>query len=166
MAACSKCGSVVSEGAVFCSGCGSPVSAGSSPVAVPPPPQAVQPPPPSSAAGTGLSSNVAAALSYLLGFITGIIFLVMEPYKRDPFVRFHAFQSIFFSIAMFVLQILWSIVMGALFTLGMWGFFSLISTLFGLAVFLLWLFLMFKAYNNERFMIPFIGDLASKQSGK
>ena len=159
MAACSKCGSVVSEGAVFCSVCGSPVSAGSGPVFVPPPPQA-------SAVGTGLSSNVAAALAYLLGFITGILFLVMEPYKRDPFVRFHAFQSIFFCIALFLLQIFLGIAMGIVSTFGMLGLFGLISTLFGLAVFAVWLFLMFKAYNNERFMIPYIGEFALKQAGK
>ena len=166
MAACSKCGSVVSEGAVFCNVCGSSVSAGSGPGFVPPPPQSVPPPPPVSAAGSGLSSNVAAALSYLVGFITGILFLVMEPYKRDPFVRFHAFQSIFFSIAMFVFQIVWSIAMGLMFSFGMLGLLGLIGTLFGLAVFVLWLFLMFKAYNNERFMIPYIGEFALKQAGK
>ena len=163
MATCSKCGSVVSEGAVFCSVCGSSVSAGSGSVFAPPPPQSV--PPPASAAGTGLSSNVAAALSYLAGFITGIIFLVMEPYKRDPFVRFHAFQSIFISVVIFVLQIVWSMAFRLMFSFGMWGLLSLIGTLFGLVVFVLWLFLMFKAYNNERFMIPYIGELASKQAG-
>jgi uncharacterized membrane protein len=166
MATCSKCGSAVSEGAVFCNACGSSMSVGSGPGFVPPPPQSIPPPPPASADGTGLSSNIAAALSYLLGFITGIIFLVIEPYKRDPFVRFHAFQSIFFSVAMFVLQIVYGIFMGLMFSLGLVGLMGLIGTLFGLAIFALWLFLMFKAYSNERFMIPYIGELALKQAGK
>jgi uncharacterized membrane protein len=125
----------------------------------------VPPPPPASTGGTGLSPNIAAALSYLVGFITGILFLVMEPYKRDPFVRFHAFQSIFFSVAIFVLQIIWSMVMGLMFSFGMLGLLGLIASLVGLAVFVLWLFLMFKAYSNERFMIPYIGALALKQAG-
>ena len=82
MAFCSKCGSVVPEGTAFCSVCGSPASA----AGVPP-----TPPIPAGAASVGLSSNVAAALSYF--FITGIIFLVVE--KENKFVRFHAWQSIF-----------------------------------------------------------------------
>ena len=97
MAACSKCGSVIAENAVFCSVCGSPVSSAGRP-AVPPPP----PPPLAGAASTGMTSNIAGALCYLLTFITGILFLVLEPYKRDRFVRFHAFQSIFFGVILVV----------------------------------------------------------------
>ena len=52
-----------------------------------------------------MSSNVAGLLCYILGFITGIIFLVIEPYKNDKFVRFHAFQSIFFNVALIVFWI-------------------------------------------------------------
>ncbi len=108
MAFCSKCGSAVTEGAVFCNVCGSPVSA-SGGQATPPLP----PPPQTGAASTGMSSNVAGALSYLIGPVTGIIFLVLEPYNRDKFVRFHAFQSIGFSVAAFILQIVWSIFVSA-----------------------------------------------------
>jgi hypothetical protein len=66
MATCGKCGSTVSEGSAFCSVCGSPVSAGGGA---------------SQGAGAGLASNVAGALAYLLGLITGILFLAIEPYK-------------------------------------------------------------------------------------
>jgi len=109
---------------------------------------------------------VAAALSYLFTFVTGIIFLVLEPYRRDKFVRFHAFQSIAFGIAVIVLEIVWHIIA----SLGFlsFGFFfaiiSLISLLIWLAIFGLWLFLMYKAYNNETFMLPVIGEWASKQA--
>jgi uncharacterized membrane protein len=103
-----------------------------------------------------------------LGFITGIIFLVIEPYKNDKFVRFHAFQSIFFNVALIVFWIAYMIVASIL------GFISLgiIAMLMGLVWLLLmlailayWIFLMYKAYNNELYKIPFIGDLAAKQAG-
>jgi uncharacterized membrane protein len=162
MAACPKCGSVVPDNAVFCSVCGSAVSTPSNQVATPPPP-----PPTAGATSGGLTSNVAGALSYLLGFVTGIIFLVLEPHKRDRFVRFHAFQSIFFSVILFVFNIIWSnIFLGALSLGFLWTIVSLIGTLVYLAVFILWIFLMYKAYNNEKFMIPFIGELAAKQADK
>jgi uncharacterized membrane protein len=165
MAACTKCGSVVSDGASFCSVCGSPISMVSSPVAPPPPPP---PAPPMGAASAGMTSNVAGALAYLCGLVTGIIFLVLEPYKRDPFVRFHAFQSIILNVALIIFGIVWSnfIVMGMLSLGFLWTIFSLIGTLVYLAFFLLWLFLMYKAYNNETFKIPVIGDIAAKQAAK
>lgn len=113
-----------------------------------------------------MASNVAGLLTYLAGFITGIIFLVIEPYKNDRFVRFHAFQSIFFSIAYLVISAAWGIIFGSLFLAGaMWHMFSFSWAVFRLGFFVLWLFLMFKAYNNERFMLPVIGDLAARQAG-
>lgn len=115
-----------------------------------------------------MTSNVAAALSYLLGFITGIIFLVIEPYRRDPFVRFHAFQSIFLSAALVIISIIWSTVFGALFFASfgiLWSFLGLIWILIRIAFFVLWLLMMYKAYNNERFLLPFIGPIAAKQAG-
>jgi uncharacterized membrane protein len=64
--------------------------------------------------GAGLTPNVAGALAYLLGLVTGIVFLVIEPFKNDRFVRFHAFQSIFVHVAFIVLWIVWMIVGGLL----------------------------------------------------
>jgi uncharacterized membrane protein len=164
MAFCSKCGSAVSEGSGFCSVCGSPVSSAGGPAASPagaPP----APPSPVGATSTGLTSNIAAALSYF--FITGIIFLAVDPYRRDKFVRFHSFQAIAFWVAVIVLEIVWRIIASVGFL--SFGFFfaivSLIGLLIWLAIFVLWLFLMYKAYNNERFMLPVIGEWASKQAG-
>lgn len=152
MAACGKCGAAVSEGAAFCSVCGAPVSAGG----------AVQ------GAGEGLTSNVAGALAYLLGLITGILFIAIEPYKKDPFVRFHAFQSIAFSVVVMVFWMIWSNVIAAAFiaTRFLWPIVSLLSTLIGVAIFAYWLFLMYKAYNREQYRIPVLGDFAAKQAGK
>src|SRR5579872_6213198 len=99
MAFCPNCGSQVSGR--FCPNCGTDVGAG--PSSAPPPPGAgayvpPTPPPGSIARAPGLADNVASTLTYVLGFITGIIFLIISPYNRNRTVRFHAFQSIFASI--------------------------------------------------------------------
>ena len=160
MAFCTKCGAQMDEGSAFCVACGQPAS--TAPASNPP--GASVPP---MAASTPISSNMAALLTYIVGFITGIIFLVIEPYKRDPFVRFHAFQSIFLSAAYILVFIVWGIVSGALFfaTLGvMWQILLAGWVLLRLAFFVLWLFMMYKAYNNERYMLPVIGPLAASQA--
>ncbi|HEV3278911.1 MAG TPA: hypothetical protein VG860_19090 [Terriglobia bacterium] len=115
-----------------------------------------------------MSSNVAAALSYLLGFITGIIFLVIEPYRRDSFVRFHAFQSIFLSAGYVILSIVWGAVFGVMVVASfgfLWTVLAGVWVLVRIAFFVLWLFMMYKAYNNERYQLPFIGPIAAKQAG-
>jgi uncharacterized membrane protein len=115
-----------------------------------------------------MSSNVAGFLAYILGFITGIIFLVIEPYKNDKFVRFHAFQSIFFNVALVVFWIAYNIV-GSILGLVTLGFMAVLMGLVGLVISLAmlayWIFLMYKAYNHELYKIPIIGDLAAKQTG-
>ena len=124
-------------------------------------------PTPTPAASTGMSNNVAGLLCYILGFITGIIFLVIEPYKNDKFVRFHAFQSIFFSLVTMVISwVLGAVVVGMLFSGGGgFGFALMIVRLVQLAFFVGWIFLMYKAYNKETFKLPVLGDIAAKQAG-
>ncbi len=150
MAFCGKCGSPIAEGTSFCSRCGAPAS-----------PQT----PGGAGTATQMTPNLAAALSYVLGFVSGIIFLVLEPYKNDGYVRFHAYQSIFFSLALLAFGIVWNIVLGILMIGFLWTLASLVLSLVYLAVFFYWLFLMYKAYGNERYMIPYIGELAAKQAG-
>ena len=147
MAFCANCGSPV-EGK-FCVKCGAPVGAAGS----------VETPPPASpaAAGTGLQENVASALCYLLGFITGIIFLVLAPYNQNKTIRFHAFQSILVSVGLLVINFASSIVLPLSLSLPLSG-------LIGLAGFLLWLFLMYKAYNGEKVVLPVVGPMAEKQA--
>lgn len=101
---------------------------------------------------TGLTENVAGLLCYILGFITGIIFLLIE--KENKFVRFHAMQSIITSGGLFVLQIV----------IGMLPYMWRISSLIGLAGLALAIFLMYKAYQGEKYKLPVIGDLAEKNS--
>jgi uncharacterized membrane protein len=115
-----------------------------------------------------MTNNLAGALCYIAGFITGIVFLVLEPYNKNRFVRFHAFQSIFFSVVCIVFSMVWSwLFFSLLFTpgMGLWGLFSLVWLVIRLGMFAAWIFLMYKAYNNEEFKLPVIGDLAAKQAG-
>jgi uncharacterized membrane protein len=155
MAFCAKCGAQLAEGVTFCGSCGAPV--GAAPGAAPP-----------AAASSGMASNVAGLLTYILGFITGIIFLVIDPFKNDKFVRFHAFQSIFFNVAIVAFWIVYTI-LSTILGIVSFGVLGIVMALVGLLISLLilvyWIFLMYKAYNNERYMIPYIGQLAAKQAG-
>jgi uncharacterized membrane protein len=110
-----------------------------------------------------MSENLAGALCYAIGLITGVLFLVLAPYNQSKFVRFHAFQAIFFHIAWIIFWIGLTIVTIAM-PLALHILVSLLSILIGLGGFACWLLLMFKAYSNERFKLPIIGDLAEKQS--
>ena len=168
MALCPNCGTAVAGDSAFCGNCGQSTKPGASaPVA-----QAVvvggqAAAVPAQASAPGLTSNMAGALAYILGIISGILFLVLEPYKRDRFVRFHAFQSIFYSAGCIVFAIAWNIVWDILGNISGWLYFVAIPVrmLISLALFLFWLFLMYQAYINREFKIPFIGQLAAKQAG-
>jgi uncharacterized membrane protein len=99
-----------------------------------------------------------AALTYLLGFVTGIIFLYVEPYSNDEFVRFHARQSIGFSIAWFAINIIFSVFISILpFQLG--HLLNSILQLVNLGIAVFWVILMYKAYNGERFRIPELSNV-------
>ncbi|HCM38080.1 MAG: hypothetical protein UV61_C0009G0060 [Candidatus Gottesmanbacteria bacterium GW2011_GWB1_43_11] len=101
------------------------------------------------------NDNILGAVAYLLGFITGIVLLLVE--KKSQFVRFHAMQS--------------TILFGGLFVLNLGlGFIPLLGWLVGLvlfiAAFILWLVLMWKAFNGEMYKLPYVGELAEKQLAK
>ncbi len=103
----------------------------------------------------GLDSNIVAALAYF--WITAILFLVLEQFNKDRFVRFHSFQALAFGVAVFIIQV----VLGFIPIIG-W----LILLPFSFVVLLVWLFCMFKAFSNEKFKLPGIGDWAEQQAGK
>jgi|SRR5579863_7614086 len=165
MAYCAKCGVVLTEGSAFCGSCGTVVGAPSAPVpASPYSAQVVTQPAP---AGTGLAMNLAAALSYALGAITGVVFLVLDPYKANRFVRFHAMQSVLFSIACVIISIVWSIGVGILVSIAGYWVLTIdvpLRLVFGLGIFVLWLYVMFQAYSQREYRIPWIGDIAAKQA--
>lgn len=120
-------------------------------------------PGPQSTQASGMTDNVAAALCYVLGVITGILFLVLAPYNQNKFVRFHSFQAIFFHLAFIALIIAETIVTMIL----PWSL-SMIASLLAMVVWLAgvatWILLLVKAYQGERFKLPVIGDLAEKQA--
>jgi uncharacterized membrane protein len=103
----------------------------------------------------GMDENVEAALSYFLGFLTGIFFFVSE--KENKFVRFHAMQSIAVFIALFVINM----VLGIILTITIVGL--MVLPLIYLLEFILWIVLMYKAYKGEKFKLPVAGDFAEKQ---
>lgn len=106
-----------------------------------------------SKSSTGMNENLAALLSYVLGFITGIIFFVIE--KESKFVKFHAMQSILVSAALMVLS----------FVLGFIPFIGWLALiLLGPVSFVLWILLMVKAYKYVWFKLPVVGDIAEKQA--
>jgi uncharacterized membrane protein len=109
---------------------------------------------------------MAAALCYLFGVLTGILFLVLEPYNRNRTIRFHAFQSIFVwvaAVAVFIVAAILSVTLGAIPVIG-WIFSILLHFALLIGLFVLWLMLMYKAYNNERWVLPIVGPLAEKQA--
>jgi uncharacterized membrane protein len=112
-----------------------------------------------------MQENVASALCYLAGLITGILFLVLAPYNRNPRIRFHAFQAIFFHVGWIIFWIGVTIVSIAL----PWGLrliVSLLHLVMWLGGFIVWLLLMWKAYNNDRLVLPIVGPMAEAQANK
>lgn len=100
----------------------------------------------------GMQANLAALLSYLLGFITGIIFYVIE--KDNKFVRFHAMQSIITFGVLFVLNTIFAFMP----VIG-----SVLAPIVGIIALILWIILMIKAYQGEDFKLPIVGEIAEKQ---
>ena len=177
MAFCSNCGT---EGqGRFCAKCGSPM--GAEPSASAPPPRQAPPPPPNYSQqqqsnftpppggiqATGLTENMVSALCYLLGLLTGILFLVLAPYNQSRLIRFHAFQSIFLHLAMIATMIAIMAVTSILHLIPFVGVMIsfVLYPLAGLGFFVIWLAAMYKAYNNERWVLPIIGPIAEAQAG-
>ncbi len=145
MAFCATCGTQIADGAT-CPKCAGGAVQGASAVAP---------------AAAGLTDNVAGALAYVT-IIPAIVFLVLEPFNKKRFVRFHAFQCLFFTAAWIVLDI-------ALAFLGHIPFLGwatvLLWPLIGLVGFVIWLILILKAYQGQMFKLPVIGDIAEQQAG-
>jgi uncharacterized membrane protein len=152
---CSNCGAEVQGN--FCAKCGAPMAGPAGGTAAPPPPPVP--------AAQGLTDNVAAALCYLLGLLTGILFLLIAPYSQNRAIRFHALQSIFLNVAWIAVVIVISVISIVLLPIPFMG--AILSMILhlgaNLGFFVLWLMLMYKAYNNERWVLPVIGALAEKQ---
>ncbi len=145
---CTHCGTSNDDNAGFCSKCGQPMAGGAAapaggPVAIAP------------VSAPGLTDNVAGMLAYFT-IIPAIIFLVVAPYNRSRFVRFHSFQCLFFGVG-------WIVVVTALRIILPWFLWPLWG-LIDLALFALWIVLIIKAYNGQTWKLPVIGDMAEKQA--
>jgi uncharacterized membrane protein len=143
MAFCSMCGAQIAEGATVCPSCSGRAQAG--PVS----------------GGAGLADNVAGMLAYIT-IIPAIVFLVVEPYNKSRFVRFHAWQCVFFNVGWWILWFGLHIVAHIPFL----GFLTvLVWPLVGLGGFIVWIILLLKANQGQMYKLPVIGDLAEKQAG-
>ena len=157
MAFCAKCGSSVDDGVAFCPKCGAPTAvAAGAPPAPPPPGYAAAP-------AAGLAENVAALLSYVLGWLTGIIFLVID---KRPFVRFHAAQSIVVFGALTILRILLSFFFLGGYSFGLFWLWSMVSVLVTLLFFVAWIVLMVMAYQGKKFEVPIAAGIAKSIAGQ
>lgn len=147
---CSGCGAEVGADVTFCPKCGKSQS-GSSPATTAGP---------GAAAGTGLQENVAGLLCYVLGWVTGLIFYLID---KRPFVQFHAMQSMITFGALFVLNwvFFWGGWFGGIFG---WALIGMLHMLLGLVALVCWILCMVKAHQGQRFKLPVIGDMAENYS--
>ena len=146
---CPSCGTQIADGTTCpkCAASGAPVASAS----------------PAAPVAAGLTDNVAGALAYVT-IIPAIVFLVLEPFNKKRFVRFHSFQCLFLAAAWIVLWIVLSFIaphpiprVGNSLCCGRWS----VS-----AGFVIWLILVLKAYQGQMFKLPVIGDMAEQQAGK
>ena len=144
---CSQCGAGNPEGAKFCSKCGAGLGVAATPTEGAATPEAES--------STGMSANVAGLLCYVAGWITGIVFVVLE--KKSTFVKFHAWQSIMtfgvLTVASLILS--WIPIIG-------W----ILGTLIGILSFILWIILIIQAGTGKMWKVPWAGDWAEKQISK
>jgi uncharacterized membrane protein len=158
MAHCTKCGAGLADGAAFCAACGAAQTG--APAAGPAPIQntpSVQP---------QMAENVAGLLCYVLGWITGLIFYFVD---KRPFVRFHAAQSIVVFGGLHIIYFVLGAFFGMSLLTGGLGGFTVAFALFriiDLVGLVLWILLMIKAYQGDRFRIPIAADFAEKLFGK
>ncbi len=143
---CTKCGTEIADNVQFCPSCGSEQPAAATQAAA--------------GAQQGLTENIAGLLSYVLGWITGLIFFLID---KRPYVRFHAAQSMVVFGALHILSIVLGLVFGVGVMMGGMAGFSvglLLTMLVNLLALVLWIVCMVKAYQGERFRVPLAADIA------
>ena len=147
MAFCNMCGAQIADGTTTCAACAGRIPAPATG-------------PATTATAQGMTDNVAGMLAYIT-IIPAIVFLVVEPYNKSRFIRFHSFQCLFFAAALLILHIGLSI-----FTFV--PFMALITLplhlLVSLGGFILWIVLLLKANQGQMYKLPVIGDMAEKQA--
>ena len=141
----------------FCPSCGSPVPGNFCPKCGSRVGSAAPGTGPSIPAAGAMADNIASALCYVLGLVTGIIFLILAPYNRNPTVRFHAFQSILLNVVCIGASIAIRIVLSIL---HLWELYPLVS----LAILALFIYMVVQAYQGKTMVLPVIGPIAQQQS--
>ena len=151
---CPKCGAENPDDAKFCYKCGAELGAIARS--------------PETESSTGLSANVAGLLCYVAGWVTGIIFLVLE--KKSNFVKFHAWQSIMTFGVLTVAHLILSTILGAIavaaFSRGLAVFAAVLGWIIGILMFILWIILIVQAGTGKMWKVPWAGDWAEKQAKK
>lgn len=154
---CSSCGADIA-GVQFCSKCGQPAEAGASSASA-----GSVPPPSSAPAAPVANDNVLGAVAYIT-VIPAIIFLLLEPYNQNRFVRFHSLQCLMLAASSFVIYMFELIIAIPLNFLPIVG--TILSIVMGFAIFfalvIAWIMAVIKAYNGEEYRLPIIGDYAAK----
>ncbi len=145
---CPACGVRMPERSVFCPGCGHSMGTAIHLQAI-----------------AGSRDNILGALAYVT-IIPAIVFLLVEPFRRSRFIRFHAFQCIFLVISMLTLGLALKLVFGVLLLVPLFGqlMVLLIPVIISMGCLILWIVLMVKALQGEAFKVPFIGELAERQA--
>ena len=145
MAYCTGCGDELGSAVAVCPKCGTPIPAGSGALHT------------GAANDTGLRENVAAFLCYVVGWLTGLVFFLID---KRPLVRFHAAQSMITFGVLHLLQLIFvrSWMMAGGVVVGRTS--GLIMNLLGVLTFVAWIVCMVKAYKGERFKLPIVGDIA------
>ena len=157
---CAKCGTENPEEAKFCSECGNRLGAAATPTEGAAKPEAES--------STGLSANVAGLLCYVAGWITGIVFIVLE--KKSIFVKFHAWQSIMtfgvLTVAHLILSTMLRAIAFATFLPGLAVFAGVLGTIIWIMMVVLWIILVIQAGTGKMWKVPWAGDWAEKQISK
>ena len=146
---CSHCNARMPDSAAFCPGCGRPM------LAAPPALQKV---------GL-LTENVAGALAYFT-FIPATAFLLLDPYSKNRFVRFHSLQCLLLTLTCLLIGVALKLVSYIFFLIPVVGplFIVLASVIALIAAFVLWLVLVVKAFQGETFVLPVLGGFAERQA--
>jgi uncharacterized membrane protein len=115
---------------------------------------------------TGLDANVAAALSYVFGLVSGVVFFAIENQSR--LVKYHAMQSMLVSVAAMVIYIAYAVLWAILSRMPVLGWVAGIFGFLGWAVLMLgflglWIYCLVKAFSGERFKLPYLGEIAERQ---
>jgi uncharacterized membrane protein len=148
MAFCSVCGAQTADGSTVC-----PAHAGAAAAR------------PVAATAGGMTDNVAGMLAYVT-IIPAILFLVIEPYNKNRFVRFHAFQNLFLHVAAFVAWIALFIISAVLAFIPILGHLVafLLWMVLSVGLLVVWIMLLIKANQGQMWKLPVIGDMAEKQA--